>query len=319
MNPAMRQFNRLESVISILQVSILFLIAAAIFVLQKPKTALKKEANLNNLAPVGFAAFSDMETYDSENLYEKIDGKAPLYTESGFEKLQTQRFADKNNPDKIGMEIYIYDMGNIRNAFSVYSVQRRAEAEPLPDMKFAYKAGNALFLVHGKYYIELIGFSEEDSLSKVMNEVVQKYRTNLTVSGETDIPELNLFAHENLIAESAKLYLKDAFGFEGLTNTFTAQYKFGNNVITAFFSKCLDQKIAQQTAENYCSFLVSNGGIIKPVASKIPGCKIIDLSGSIEIVFATGPFAAGIHEAENQRAAEKIAINLFDKLSSVKQ
>jgi len=315
MNPAMRQFNRLESVISILQVSILFLIAAAIFVLQKPKTALKKEANLNNLAPVGFAAFSDMETYDSENLYEKIDGKAPLYTESGFEKLQTQRFADKNHPDKIGMEIYIYDMGNVRNAFCVYSTQKRAEAEPLPAMKFAYKAGNALFLVHGRYYIELIGFSEEDSLSKAMIEVVQKCRTNLTVGGETDIPEMNLFPAENLIAESAKLYLKDAFGFEGLTNTFTAQYKFGNNVITAFFSKCLDQKIAQQTAENYCSFLVSNGGIIKPAASKIAGCKIIDLYGSIEIVFTTGPFAAGIHEAENLKDAVNLAEILFNKLN----
>jgi hypothetical protein len=308
------QARQIESIISISLILALFVVAVVIFLLQKPKTAPLKELNLSSLTPASFAAFSDMETYNSENLYEKIDGKAPLYTESGFEKLLTQRFADKNKQDLM-MEIYIYDMGNVRNAFCVYSTQRRAEAEPLLAMKFAYKAGNALFLVHGKYYIELIGFSEADSLSKAMIEAAQKCRTNLTDSGENDIPELNLFPSENLIAESDKFYLKDAFGFEGLTNTFTAQYKFGNNNITAFFGKCRDKKTAQQTAENYCNFLVNNGGIIKQAANKIPECRIVDLSGSTEIIFTTGTFVAGVHEAENQQTAEKLAETLFDKLN----
>jgi hypothetical protein len=148
-----------------------------------------------------------------------------------------------------------------------------------------------------------------------MIEAAQKCRTNLTDSGENDIPELNLFPSENLIAESDKFYLKDAFGFEGLTNTFTAQYKFGNNNITAFFGKCRDKKTAQQTAENYCNFLVNNGGIIKQAANKIPECRIVDLSGSTEIIFTTGTFVAGVHEAENQQTAEKLAETLFDKLN----
>ena len=307
-----RQF---ESIISILLILALLCIAIVIFILQKPKTAPQKELNLNSVTPAGFAAFSDMETYDSENLYEKIDGKAPLYTESGFEKLLTRRFADKNNPDKIGMEIYVYDMGDVRNAFCVYSTQRRAEAEPLPDMKFAYKAGNALFLVHGKYYIEIIGFSEADNLSKAIIEAAQKCRSNLVVSDETDIPELNFLPSENLVAESAKLYLKNTFGFEGLTNTFTAQYKFGNNVITAFFSKRPDKKDAQQVTENYYNFLINNGGTKKSAANKIPDCKIVDLDGSTELIFTTGTFVAGIHEAENRRQAENLAEMLFNKLN----
>jgi len=302
-----------ESIISISLISVLFFIAVIIFILQKPKTAPKEEMNLSSLAPAGFAAFSDTETYDSGNLYEKIDGKAPLYTESGFEKLLTQRFAEKSNQDLM-MEIYIYDMGSVRNAFCVYSTQRRAEAEPLPDMKFAYKAGNALFLVQDRYYIELIGFSEADSLSKAMIEAAQKCRKDLA-GGETDIPELNLFPRGNLIAESVKLYLKSAFGFEGLADTFTAEYKIDNQTLTAFFSKCPDKKAARQIAEDYCNFLVSNGGTKKSAANKIPDCRIIDLSGSIEIVFTTGPFAAGIHEAENRQTAEKLAEIFFDKLN----
>jgi hypothetical protein len=39
--------------------------------------------------------------------------------------------------------------------------------------------------------------------------------------------------------------------------------------------------------------------------------------GTTEIVFTVGPFVAGIHEAENQQAAEKLAEVLINKLKSI--
>ena len=44
--------------------------------------------------------------------------------------------------------------------------------------------------------------------------------------------------------------------------------------------------------------------------------KAQDSFTSTEIIFATGPFVGGIHEAENQKAAEELATRLFDKLSN---
>jgi hypothetical protein len=214
------------------------------------------------------------------------------------------------------MELFVYDMGNIRNAFSVYSTQRRAEAEPFPPMRFAYKTGNALYFVHGKYYIELVGSSESNELLRAMAEVARKIRANLAIDYDTNIDELALFPKENLIGESIKLYLTNAFGFEKLTDTFSAQYKLDSDTITAFLSRRADPQDAQLTAESYYNFLIANGGSAKPAVNKTFEGKVVDFYDTTEIVFATGPFVAGIHEAENQQAAEKLAEILFNKLSN---
>ncbi len=73
----------------------------------------------------GFVPVTDAQEYIEETLYEKINGKAPLYTDAGFVKLTTQILAAADG-DQLQMELYIYDMGTPRNAFSVYSAQKRA-------------------------------------------------------------------------------------------------------------------------------------------------------------------------------------------------
>ena len=320
--------RRLESVISICILAILFLIGLGIFIKQFdydmsrfgigtaaiPKFEIPFE--LSSLVPAGFETPSKTEIYNPENLYEKINGKAPLYTESGFEELSTQRFVSISD-QSLWMELFVYDMATVRNAFSVYSIQRRAEAELFAPMRFAYKTSNALYLVHGKYYIELVGSSESAELFRATAEVARKIRANLVVDYDTEIAELALFPREDLVRESIKLYPANAFGFEGLTNTFSAQYKFGSDTITTFLSRRSGPQDAQTVAESYYNFLIDNGGAAKQPANKILRGKIVDFYDTTEIVFAIGSFVGGVHEAENQQAAEKLAEILINKLNEV--
>jgi hypothetical protein len=291
--------------------------AAAAEILAQKKT---EEAALDSLAPSGFEAFSGIETYTAENLYEKINGKAPLYTDSGFKKLFTRRFVNKGD-NSLWFELYVYDMANIRNAFSVYSTQKRAGVEMLSFAypRFHYKTGNGLYFVHGKYYVELVGSSESTKLLKAMVEVTQKISSTLTADGNTRAFEAKtaLFPKGNIVPGSIKLYLADAFGFEGLTDTFTAQYKIDGETITAFLSKRLDYKDAEAVAESYRNFLIENGAVAKGTTNKILEGKVVDFYDTTEIVLAAGPFVVGIHEAENQQAAEKLAEMLVTRLNEV--
>jgi hypothetical protein len=167
-----------------------------------------EEAALGSLAPSGFEALSETETYTAENLYEKINGKAPLYTESGFEKLFTQRFASRDR-ENLWMELFVYDMANIRNAFSVYSTQKRAGVEMLSFAypRFHYKTGNGLYFVHGKYYVELVGSSKSTKLLGAMVEVTQKISSTLPADGNTGAFEakMALFPKGNIVPGSIKL------------------------------------------------------------------------------------------------------------------
>ena len=302
--------KRLESAISICLLAILFLIAVGVFIKQMPK----RKKDLSFLLPYGFKTLSELEVYNSGNLYEKINGKAPLYIDAGFTKLSTQRFVSQAD-ESLVMELYIFDMARTRNAFSVYSVQKRAEVEILPDMEFAYKTGNAFYLTHGEYYIELIGFSESDELFAAMAEVTRKIRTNLAVHDDAGIPEIEHLPQDNLVPGSIKLYLASAFGFEGLTDIFAAGYEFNGETITAFLSKRPGHRDAEAVAESYRNFLIENGATAKKATNKSLEGKVLDFYDTTEIVLSTGPFVAGIHEAENQESAENLAVMLINKLS----
>lgn len=334
------QANSLESAISIGLLGVLFVIAVAVLLkqhldadmsrfgiestaaglsaqMQKPDG--QEQTRLHALAPAGFQTLGITEEYTAENLYEKIDGKADFYLNAGFEKSYTQRFLSKGR-EQLWMELFVYDMGTLRNAFSVYSRQKRPQVRICPELQFGYKTDNALYFVHGRYYIELIGSSEAEQLIESTMEVAQKIRTFLSVDTSTDITELSIFPPENLIPHSFKLYPDDTFGFEGLTDTFTAQYKFDDESITAFLSKRSEPKDAESVAQRYHSFLIDSGCSNKTTTNQTLAnlkAKVVDSYGATEIIFVAGPFVAGVHEADNQPAAEKLAEILATTLTSI--
>jgi len=331
-----QQAKRFETVISVGLLAILFLIGVGIFVkqsdfdmgrfgivtvpaglpLQQTEADEEEKPDLSSLAPEGFEPFSKTEFYKPENLYEKINGKAPFYIESGFEELTAQRFVNKND-ESLWMEVYVYNMGGVRNAFSVYSIQRRAEAEPFEPVRFAYKTGNALYFVQGKYYIEAVSSAESQEMLKAIAEAARKIRAKLAVDYDTEIAELALFPQENIVPDSMKLYLANAFGFEGLSNIFTARYKIADVTVTAFLSRRADPNEAGAVAESYRKFLIQNGAAGKNTSQKTMEGKVMDFYGTTEIVLTVGPFVAGVHEADNQQAAEKAAEILINKLNSI--
>ncbi len=340
--------KRLESAISVFLLVILFLIGLAVFVkqsdfdmsrfgigaailsppAQESRTGMEEKPPFDFPAPSGFKKLSEAEIYVPENLYEKIDGKAPLYIESGFVKLFTQRFVSQNDSN-LWFEIFLFDMAAAKNAFSVYSVQKRTDAEVFSSMQFAYRTGNAMYFVRDKFYVELVGSSESADLSGAMADAADKLAgPPFLLSQEsgggkvTEIPELTLFPQDNLVPGSAKLYLSDVFGFDGFSNTFVCQYKIAGELVTAFLGKCSGPQDARTAAENYYKFLIDNGGTTKAAshdALNTIGGKVLDFYGTTEIIFAIGPYVAGVHEAKNQQSAEKLADQLIVKLSDSAQ
>ena len=330
--------KRLESAISILLLAVLLLIGLGVFIRQfdvdmdrfgidtitagplleqtEPNT---QEPALDALMPDGFKKLSETETYDAGNLYEKINGKAPLYTESGFVKLFSRRLISKDD-ESLWMELFVFDMAAIRNAFSIYSVQKRPDArmfafaKPQP----CYRTSNGLYFVHDNFYVELIGSTESTVLDKAMAEIAVKFASQ-TIVDDAKIAEFALFPEEDFVPGSFKLYLANAFGFDGFTDIFTCRYKLGDQSITTFLSKRPDPRDAQTTVESYYNFLIENDAVDKPTANKTLkdiGAKVLDFYDTTEIIFAIGPFLGGIHEAENQKSAEELAARLFDKLSN---
>ena len=277
---------------------------------QKSQTGGKEKEILLALKPVGFEGPAKVTAYNNVNLYEKIDGKADQYIEAGFQGLFTRLFTHKND-NTPGMELYLFDMGNARNAFSIYSMQKRPGVESADGLEFGYKTSNSLYFACGKYYAEFIGFSESGELLKTMTQIAKDIQTSLQVDN-TAIPEFALFPQQGIVPDSFKLYTKNAFGFEGLTDTFTAQYDIDGQPVTAFLSRRSTPAEASDVLSKYHKFLLENGGRDIPIDSS--QIKYVDIDGSIEIIFSEGLFVGGIHEVDKNQLNEKLEKMVLGKL-----
>ena len=270
---------------------------------EKPESTL----SFKNMVPL-----SPPEIFRDNNLSEKIDGKADLYLSAGFKKLTCQRFKKPDDPDS-WLELFIYDMGDIINAFAVYSLQKREGFTPLELSGYSYKTENALFFVHGNYYIEItsskVSGSIMDSMLSFTKDFIKK-----TGALEKIIPDTKFFPAENLDENSVVLFPSNVFGFDRLNMVFAADYKIEKGKIKAFLSRRKNQKEAKELAGSYSGFLSSLGGREIKSDTGFGNIRIIEIMDAYEVIFTNGPFLAGIHSAENLKEAEKLASALNIKL-----
>ncbi|MGE5310975.1 MAG: DUF6599 family protein, partial [Nitrospirota bacterium] len=231
--------------------------------------------DLGALAPEGLVALSQPETFGPENLSEKIDGKAELYLSAGFVQLLTQRFSRKGNP-QAWLEFFLYDMGSSKNAFAVYSVQRREDGQRIDLGDFADTTEDALFFVHGQYYAEVIapalGKGAAEILPALGRGVVEKVKAS-----REGMAELALFPAEHLKRETISLLAADAFGFDRFRWVFTAQYRMGDTELTAFLSQQARAAEAAELAAAYHQFLLNNGGKDVKPGTGLSGVRMVEL------------------------------------------
>jgi hypothetical protein len=269
-----------------------------------------------SVLPPELSALGAQENFTADNLYDKIDGKAELYTAAGFVGMQAQRFALKATND-VWMEWFVYDMGTLPQAFSVFSLQRRSEGKTLDLTPFAYQCENALFFVCGKNYIEAVTAMPTDAMMSAMRAMARQFVATHP-PGPMRIPELELFPPDNLEAGSQNLQTVNAFGFDRFTNVFTAKYSLPSGTTNieaqAFFELTASPAAAATLRDAWRAFLVANGG--KEMESGSAGTlgKPINFMDGIEIVFARNNAVAGVHAAPDAATAATVARRLADSL-----
>ena len=329
-----KKYSKPQTVWSLVIFSTLFVIAAGIGLTQfrynpavLPKDALlspptkEKSFSLPSSKesfiplPQGLVPLSAPEMFEAHNLSDKINGKAELYLSAGFVGLTSQRLKDEGASD-LWMEIFVYDMGNGQNAFSVFSAQRRDDGQPLNLTQYSYRTPNAFFLVHGRYYVEVIASEASERILTPMKLLTTAF-INHTRAAVTTIDEMRLFPQQNLVPDSIALISSDAFGFKDFDKVYTAEYEQDQNSLMAYISRRQTPAEADKLALEYRNFLASFGG--KSIVTSLPSenAQMIQILDTYEIIFTFGPFLAGVRESDNKEQAKNLAISLYNKLAEV--
>jgi hypothetical protein len=265
--------------------------------------------------PPGMVPLSSPENFNTQTLSDKINGKAELYLSAGFVSLASQRFNDKDGSN-LWVETYIYNMGDGHNAFSVFSAQRREGAASLDLATNAYRTQNALFLVHGPFYLEIIASEATDNAFKSIRTLAENFIRNTRTKTEA-IVEKDLFPAGGMLANSIALISADAFGFDRLDKIYTAEYEIGENSLMAFLSRRQGSLEAQQLASAYQNFLETFGGQNLDTKLPIENAQLVEILETYEVIFSCGPYIAGVREAGNKEAAINLAVKLYEIIKEV--
>ena len=103
--------------------------------------------------PGGWTLIDGPHLYTKKNLFEHIDGQAELFFKYGFQKSAFAIYQNKkNHEDQI--EPDIYDMGNVLQAFGIFS-RFRNEYRPAGIGVDSYLDDRSAFFYKGKYFVML--------------------------------------------------------------------------------------------------------------------------------------------------------------------
>lgn len=265
--------------------------------------------------PPDVIPLSPPEQFNSENLYNKINGKAELYLSAGFVELKCQRFSLVNQPD-MWIEAYIYQMEDPSKAFSVYSAQRREDGQPIQITPYSYRTPNAVFLTHGNFYVEIVSSIISESVGQIAQQIATQWVNHTKIdSTSTQITEIDLFPKDNLIKDSIMLLSENVFGYDRFKNIFIGTYQFGINQVTAFISKQETTQDAQELANGYHQFLKMFGG--KEIETQqIPtACKMMLILDRYETICSHKQLIVGVREAPSVEVATHLTQLLLKERS----
>lgn len=265
--------------------------------------------------PQGLEPLTAPETFNAETLSDKIDGKAELYLSAGFNRLLSQRYRNAQASD-LWIEAFVYDMGNAKNAFAVFSAQRRENAESLDLTRYAYRSPNAIFMVCGRYYVELIASEASVQIMRPMEMLAAAFVRN-TPAERITLAEQDLFPPQGLEKDSIALVPTDAFGFDRLTQVYTAEYRLNGETLMAYLSRRQTSAEAEALAGAYEKFLLNFGGQAIEQQLSIKDARLIEILDTYEVIFSYGPYVAGVREAVTRDRAVKLANQLFNQMREV--
>jgi len=273
------------------------------------------ETELASFVPAGMMPFSPPEQFHSENLSDKINGKAEFYLSAGFQDLVSQRFASESLPGQ-WMEVFLYHMGDHRNAFAVYSGQKRSTAQDLDLAPFAYRTDNALFFAKGPHYVEIVASVADPVMQDMMLAFAQNMIGELVREGSS-LQELDLLPAKGLLTESVYLISSDAFGFDALDNVLTARYRIRGKTLTAYLSMRDSSEEARSLAVSFEEFLNFFGAQALPQRPEIPHAAVLQVFETYEVIVQEGPVLYGVHDAPGLEEALELAERMHRRLADL--
>lgn len=202
----------------------------------------------------GWTIDETIEIFDSDNLYERINGAAPGYFLFNFKELTCFEYRQNDsgdNPPYITIQVYRH--ATKEDAFGIYASERPSESNFLSIGTEGYQEGSMLNFFVDDFYLKIESPSSDELTVNTIRQIALELGRN--INSQPAFPlQLQAFPVENKIPYS-ELYIPTGFlGHEFLTRAFTAIYEISGKKYQLFIIDSGSAEQAKMMLTKYLQF-----------------------------------------------------------------
>ncbi len=138
-------------------------VAAEIAAVPDPQKAIASMLPLADL-PAGWTPEKSgskyIETFNAENLYEKIDGRAESFLQYGVTGMAYTFYHPTGDPNN-EIQLYVFEMANPLKALGKYGSEKPDEAKVIPVGDEGYSTAGSTLFYAGKYYTQIVSTQDD--------------------------------------------------------------------------------------------------------------------------------------------------------------
>jgi len=262
--------------------------------------------------PKGWHILGEVKQFTPETLYEQINGRASFFLAYDLIRMTYVSFVFGDETAKF-IDLNIYDMGTPTNAFGVFSAEWSPGESALDLGRAGYHSDANYFIWQGRYYIRIISSEATDEFKRMGMDLARKVTAFLPDSGEP-VWGLAALPLKDRIPGSVQYFKVDALGLDFMRHTYTAAYRKGKTLVTAFLSQQDSAETARATLVRYTGFAKKYGQGIERLKAGEVELIACDMGGSYDLVFHKGRLMGGVSAAEERDLAIRVAIDLWHQL-----
>jgi len=301
-------------------------VEAEIAAVPQPQKAIAAMLPLTDLPPGWTAAKSGtkyIESFNADNLYEKIDGRAESFLQYGVKGMAYTFYHPTGDPSN-ELQLYVFEMADSLKALGKYGSEKPDEAKTIPVGDEGYTAAGSTLFHAGKYYTQIVSTQDDPKFAAFALELAKRVAARQKPGGSpapakptAEITPATYFAFLPAAGKQGdnKYVAQDVFGYSFLTDVFMADYKEGDVTWQGFLRPYGDDKEAKQVLEKYVASVKQDGAEVKTLPVEGADEMIVSSSiGLFDVVFRKGNTLAGANGATSLEPAEAFARSLAKSL-----
>ncbi|MCD7935373.1 MAG: hypothetical protein LUG98_00775 [Tannerellaceae bacterium] len=212
--------------------------------------AAQTPAELRSYLPVvdGWTLSAETEVFDEDNLFDRINGAAPLFIENNFQEMTSLEYT--RGDEYITVQSYRH--ASPEDAFGMYTSERSSDLSFLPIGGEAQGDGKSIFFFSGNIYVKMWTNATED-----ISATLQTIATQLaqSIDPQAAYPALvKAFPAEGLTPYSVAYITSNYIGHEFLQSVYTAAYNQAGRSFQAFIIDAKSTEGARELLDKYFAF-----------------------------------------------------------------